>query len=66
MVSKFSNYPSFFRKKKKEQNCKDLGVGKDLMEFAKIPHAIIFGIYIYIYLKKNCILRILIRFNGKS
>jgi hypothetical protein len=34
-MPKFSKYLSFFRKKKKKI-CKDLGVGHNLMEFAKI------------------------------
>jgi hypothetical protein len=37
----------FFRKKK---NYKDLGVGKELMKFTKIPMLEYIYIYIYIYI----------------
>jgi hypothetical protein len=37
----------FFRKKK---NYKDLGVGKELMKFTKIPMLEYIYIYIYIYM----------------
>jgi hypothetical protein len=35
-VPKFLKYPSFFNEKNKNKNCKDLGIGQDLTEFAKI------------------------------
>jgi hypothetical protein len=59
-MPKFSKISLFFKgKKKKKKNCKDLGVGKDLTKFAK-------NIHTWIFEKKNHILIILIRFNGKS
>jgi hypothetical protein len=64
-VSKFSKYLFFLRK-----NCKNLGVGSDLTEFAKIlkPKSLKkIHIYIYIYIYKRMgILRIFIGFNRKS
>jgi hypothetical protein len=36
-------YLSFFVEKTKEKNCKDLGIGEDLMKFAKTtPQSFIF------------------------
>jgi hypothetical protein len=42
-----------FRGKKKEKNCKDLGVGYDLTEFAKIHMPESLNIYIYLEKKDN-------------
>jgi hypothetical protein len=52
VISKFSKYLNFFfSRKKEEKNCKDLRVGKNLIEFAEIPtlESLIY-IYIYIYI----------------
>jgi hypothetical protein len=35
-VSNFLKYPYFFLGKRRNKNCKDLAVGQDLTEFAKI------------------------------
>jgi hypothetical protein len=53
MGFKISKIPIIFRKKKiKNKNCKDLGVGQDLTEFEKIltPKSLKLYIYIYIYI----------------
>jgi hypothetical protein len=57
-VSKFSKYHFFFKR-----NCKDLGVGQDLIEFAKIPARKSFFLFSFF---KKMYLRIFTRFNGKS
>jgi len=68
MGFKISKIPIIFRKKKiKNKNCKDLGVGQDLTEFEKILTPKSLKLYIYIYIKKyKGILRILTVFNEKS
>jgi hypothetical protein len=58
-VSKFQKYPFYFLGK---ENCKDLDVGQNLTEFAKI---LIREFFILFYLKNRCILIILIIFNQK-
>jgi hypothetical protein len=51
-MSKFIKYSSFFFLAKKEKkNCKDLGVGQDLTEFAKLPMLESLR-YIYFFKKK--------------
>jgi hypothetical protein len=59
---KFLKYPSFFRKK----NCKDLGIDKDLMKFAKISTSESLKKKYYSFLKNLGILIILTEFNRKS
>jgi hypothetical protein len=62
VTSKILKYPSIFR----EKNCKDLGIGQDFKEFAKIPtlESLIF-FFIYKFFKKGGIFEILKEFNGK-
>jgi hypothetical protein len=50
----------FLGKKKKKKNCKDLGVGQDLIEFARIPTHEFLKNYFIIFFKKKKTLKILI------
>jgi len=68
-LPKLPKYPSCFLGKKRNFFCYDLGIGQNLIEFAKIPIPEFLKYFIIFFFKKNKhngILKILAGFNSKS